>query len=235
LEIPLPPTAVLYLMQAGYPVDVVFDLTVDSINGLKNQTLTGQELKPADPEFRRLNQILRRAQISGNIGMRIEVDNKEKKEALVMSIHDSDIDPSMLAELAEGRRLLRLDPNQRDLKVVYGATPRGPGEIAIMTRSVIRILTNLSSFVQVPEADLVRGSAVNLEMDRQAAKSRFAVFSGCNKPKCSYAAVCYHGTWFWIDDTDLESKRTMAYLMVLLALADVGSKETVPFLTIQAN
>jgi len=42
------------------------------------------------------------------------------------------------------------------------------------------------------------------------------------------------GYWFWIDDRDMESKRTMAYLMVLLALADTGAKETVQ-LTIQAN
>jgi hypothetical protein len=38
-----------------------------------------------------------------------------------------------------------------------------------------------------------------------------------------------------LDDRDVESKRTMAYLMVLLALADTGAKEPVPFLTIQAN
>ena len=38
LTVPLPPTAVLYLMQAGYPVDLVFDLTLDAINGIPGRS-----------------------------------------------------------------------------------------------------------------------------------------------------------------------------------------------------
>jgi hypothetical protein len=61
------------------------------------------------------------------------------------------------------------------------------------------------------------------------------VLSGPEKPKDCFTAVCYRGCWFWIDDRDAESKRTMTYLTVILALADVGSKAPVPFLTIQVN
>ena len=43
------------------------------------------------------------------------------------------------------------------------------------------------------------------------------------------------GRWFWIDKTDFRSKRTMSYLLVLLALSDTGAKENLPVITIQAN
>jgi hypothetical protein len=47
--------------------------------------------------------------------------------------------------------------------------------------------------------------------------------------------VCYEGRWFWIEKSDSRSKRTLAYLLILLALADTGAKENLPVITIQAN
>lgn len=233
LTLPLPPHGVLYLMQAGYPVDLVFDLTLDSINGVRNRVVTGGQLESATPEFQRVGQIMRRAQASGHVGMRIEVD-KDKRESLVMFFRDPEIESDLVAELAELRRILRIPADQKELRVVYGAVAAKPNEIAFMTRSAIRVLHNLSTFVEVPACHLATGRAADYGGATEA-EPRFVVHSGCEKPCDCYAAVCYRGCWFWIDDCDLASKRTMAYLMVLLALADAGVKESVPFLTIQAN
>ncbi len=234
LTVPLPPTVVLYLMQAGYPVDLVLDLTLDAINGIPGRSVSGGEVRPASPEYQRLIAILRKAQLSGSVGMRIEV-GKDKTQALVMFIRDPDIDPELAADLAEARKLLRIDPNQREIQVVFGATPGGPNEITMATRSIYRILSQLAVSVQVPEAHLAEGRAPSLSGDVAEERPRFTVFSGCKKPKDCFTATCYRGYWFWIDDRDAESKRVMAYLMMMLALADTGAKEPVPFLTIQAN
>lgn len=234
LTVPLPPTAVLYLMQAGYPVDLVFDLTLDAINGIPGRTISGGQVHPASPEYLRVVEILRKAQLSGSVGMRIEV-GKDKKESLVMFFRDPDIDPDLAAELTEARKLLRIDPAQRDIRVVFGATRGGPNEITMATRSIYRVLSLLAVSVQVPDVHLTEGRAPPLGGDVAVDQPRFTVLSGCKKPKDCFTATCYRGHWFWIDDRDAESKRTMAYLMVLLALADTGAKEPVPFLTIQAN
>jgi hypothetical protein len=234
LAIPLPPVAVLYLMQAGYPVDLVFDLTLDAVNGIQGRSASGTQLRPASPEYRRLVAILRKAQLSGNVGMRIEV-GKDKKESLVLFFRDPDIDPGLAAELDEARRLLHLDPNDREVRVTFGTTPGGPHELTLGTRSIYRVLIMLATSVQVPESHLAEGRAPALGGDLGEDLPRFTVFSGCEKPKDCFTATRYRGHWFWIDDRDAESKRTMAYLMVLLALADTGTKEPVPFLTIQAN
>jgi hypothetical protein len=234
LAIPLPPSAVLYLMQAGYPVDVVFDLMLDAINGIQGRTVSGAQVRPASSEYQRIVAILRKAQLSGHVGMRIEV-GKDKRESLVLFFRDPDVDPELAAELAEARTLLRIDPAQRNFTVVFGAT-RGTGnEITMATRSLYRVLTLLASSVQVPEVHLVEGRAPPLTGEPGEDRPRFTVLSGCQRPKDCFAATCYRGQWFWIDDRDAESKRTMAFLMVLLALADTGAKEPVPFLTIQAN
>jgi len=236
LTVPLPPTAVLYLMQAGYPVDLVFDLTLDAINGIQGRTFSGGEIRSASPEYQRVVEILRKSQLSGSVGMRIEV-GKDKRESLVMFFRDRDIDPELAAELAEARKLLRIDPAQRDFHVVFGATRGGANEVTMATRSIYRVLAVLATSVQVPDCHLAEGRAPALGGDLEDDRPRFMVWSGCKKPKeCDcFTMTCYRGYWFWIDDRDMESKRTMAYLMVLLALADTGAKETVPFLTIQTN
>jgi hypothetical protein len=234
LTIPLPPTAVLYLMQTGYPVDLIFDLTLEAINGIPGRSVSGGQVRPASPEYQRIVQILRKGQLSGSVGMRIEV-GKDKTQALVMFFRDPDIDPELAAELAEVRKLLRIDPNQRDIHVVFGATRGAPNEITMATRSIYRILSQLAVSVQVPDIHLAEGRAPPVEGDVAEERPRFTVLSGCRKPKDCFIATCYRGQWFWIDDRDAESKRVMTYLMVLLALADTGTKEPVPFLTIQAN
>lgn len=236
MTLPLPPTGVLYLMQAGYPIDLVFDLTLDAINGIPGRTLSGGQVRPASPEYQRIVHILRKAQASGSVGMRIEV-GKDKRESLVMSFRDPDIDPELAAELNEARKLLRIDPDQREVRVVFGATRGGPNEVTMATRSLYRVLSVLATSVQVPEVHLAEGRAPALDGDLTQDRPRFTVLSGCKKPRACdcFTATCYRGCWFWIDDRDAESKRVMAYLMVLLALADTGTKEPVPFLTIQAN
>src|SRR5260370_6534593 len=119
----------------------------------------------------------------------------------------------LAAELAEGRRLLRIDPAQRNFRVTYGAARGAPDEITIETLSIFRALTELAAYVQVPEVHLAAGRAPPLLGDVTQEQPRFNVRSGCERPKDCFAAVCYRGYSFWIDDTDFQSKRTMAYLI----------------------
>lgn len=231
---PINPGSVLFLLQSGYPADVVFNLTVDSINGVRNRSVSGGQLRLADPEFPRIVKALRKAQISGHVGIRVEQD-KDKKDSVAFFFHDQDIDPELAKELAEVRKVLRLDPDRRDFRVVFGGTAKNPNEIAILSRSVFRILSELSTFVEVPVEHLAKGSAPDIGDHGPDAQPPFQVFSGPKKPHDPFVAACYEGQWFWIEKSDFHSKRTMGYLLVLLALADTGAKESLPVITIQAN
>jgi hypothetical protein len=191
-------------------------------------------LRAADPEFDQIVETLRKAQISGHVGIRVERD-KDKKDEVAFFFRDKDIDPALAQELAAVRRLLRLDADRSDFPVSFGATAVNPNEIAIQSRSVLRILSELSTFVDVPDCHLANGTAPFLGAETEHARPLFRVCSGCEKPCNAFAAVCYEGHWFWIDKCDFHSKRTIAYMLVLLALADTGAKEGLPVITIQAN
>jgi hypothetical protein len=234
LTTPITPGSVLFLIESGYPADVVLELAVESINGLANRTVLGAQVRLADPRFTRMAQLLRQAQISGNVAMRVEQD-KQKKEATVLTMRDKGIQPELAAELAEIRSLLGLSPDAREFKVVFGAKSTGPNEIAILSRSVFVILGQLSSFVEVPEDHLASGLAPDIGNPSIDERSPLRVFSSPCKPQDAFAAVCYEGHWYWIEKRDTASKRTLTYLMLLLAQADTGPKEGLPLVTIQAN
>src|SRR5262249_10841779 len=106
---------------------------------------------------------------------------------------------------------------------------------AILTRPALRILSELSTFVEVPPEHLAGGIAPDIGDQNGDPEAPFRVFSCPGKPGDCLAAVCYEGHWFWIDKRDTRTKRTLGYLLVLLALAETGTRENLPVVTIAAN
>lgn len=234
LTTPINPGSVMFLLQSGYPADVVLNLTVDSINGVKNQSVSGGQLRPADPEFTQVLQTLRKAQIAGHVGIRVE-RGKEQGDSVAFFFQDKDIDPVMKKELAEVRKILGINPDQPSFRITFGAAAANPNEIAILSRSVFRILQELAASVDVPVEHLASGIAPPLGGAAGDSPMLFHVHSGCKRPCDPFIAVCYEGRWFWIEKSDIVSKRTLGNVLVLLALADTGTKENLPVITIQAN
>jgi hypothetical protein len=232
---PIQPASILNLIESGTPADVVFELAVESINGIRNRQVFGGQIQPADPEFQQVIHTLKKAQASGFVSLRISSAPEKKSPTVVMTIQDKDIPADLAAELAQLRKMLHLDPKLREFKVVVGMLPDGEDEIAFRTRSVMRIMTFLAINVDVPACHLAEGRAPDLGDMSSSTQPQLTVHSGCQKPYDSFVAVCYQGYWFWIDYSDFNSKRSFLYLKILLALADTGQKEAPPALTIRAN
>ena len=59
--------------------------------------------------------------------------------------------------------------------------------------------------------------------------------SGAEAPADAYAAVTYKGHWYWIDDTDIASKRIFTFLMILFSLAETGQAAAAPVVTVPSR
>jgi hypothetical protein len=66
-------------------------------------------VRAADPEFVQIMQTLRKAQQLGHVGIRVD-RTKDKSDTVAFFFQDQNIDTGLQAELAEVRRMLRLDP-----------------------------------------------------------------------------------------------------------------------------
>ena len=80
---PVPPSAVLFLLQSGYSAEVVLPLTVDSINGVANESRRPGMTRLADPQFARLTQLLLELQRTNARQIRIE-RAKDNSETIVV-------------------------------------------------------------------------------------------------------------------------------------------------------
>jgi hypothetical protein len=149
LMTPVPPAAILSMVQAGYPIDLTLRLTVHTLNGLQNRFGAGGRRRPADPEFYELLARLRRIQHSGAIGMRVQRVGPDVVTLLTLR---GKVAPEIEADILMVRQLLGLDPQAGEFRVVYGAVAADDKELAMLTRSILDILVDMASFITVPEA-----------------------------------------------------------------------------------
>ncbi len=234
---PLPPAAILALVQSGYPIDLVFLATVQQVNDLHNQFGGDYRARPPDPKFYELLKRLRRIQISGAVGL--QTGRLDGGSALVMTFQRRS-DPEVAADQAAVRRLLGLDPTTSEIKVVYGSAAANNKEIALITRSILDVLIDLASGVTVPEQDVAEHRVSPNQQTEALANGRpvlIRVMSGVVRPADAFTtAVSYRGKWFWIDDQDIPSKRNFAFLMFLFTLVEkTGPTEGAPIVTIPAG
>lgn len=253
---PISPTVIMPLSLGGLPIDTLLRLTAQSIDGLSNvRGLGSGPFGGGSVRFYLLLHDLRQLQIQGAMTIRITTESAtppdpkknggkadsgsggggngggvERSYLVLTSTSDS----NLLAIQAEVRRLLHLDPGAEEAEIVYGPYPKHPGkQIAILTRSMLAMLTQLAYEVEVPDDDIKTGRTpptigqVGIEN-----RPEVVIHSGKEEPDSRYAAVSYNNTWFWISDRDFQSKLAFTMVQVLAALAATnhtgGAVVTIP-------
>jgi hypothetical protein len=233
---PLPPPAILSLIQAGYPVDAVLRLTVHEVNGIRNRYGGDLRARPADPEFYTLLRNLRQIQSAGGIGLRLQ--RTDHNEAILMTFRGK-VDAATAEAILAVRHLLGLDPAAQEIRVVYGSVAANDKELAILSRSILEILVDLSSFISVPEADVVEHRVGPTQEDEVGSQGPIPplirIGNAAERPADTFAAVRYRGHWFAIDDRDIPSKRLFTFLIFIFTLVETSGKEGAPIVTIPAQ
>jgi hypothetical protein len=227
---PLSPVAIMDLVQAGWPVNLVFRFGVRSINGIRAATPNRLMIEAEDPRFPQLLDALLNLQRSDGIGVRREQTKGGEEETFVVIPPSSD--ERLEADRLFVTKTLGLNPALKEYRLTFGAVSTSKDEIALVTRTVFEILVALSFDVQVPpehEHDGRVGPALPAGVQRLTS---LRVSSGKARPGDVFTAVRYENYWFWIDNRDFSSKRTLSLMMILLALAEKGEPVAAPALTL---
>ena len=224
---PIPPSAVLFLVQAGYPVRLVFGMCVRTLNDLDNHSVDPLWAREADPEFERLVDLLERLQRASAVAIRVEQRGDAK--TVVMAMRRRRADTADRGALA---RILGLDPAATEYQVTYGAVARSDREVAMQTRSLFEIMVELSARVDPPDVHVGKGFVSGALAEEQRVGVPFRVQSGDSEPGEAYAAIRYLDHWFWIPNHDEESKVIFVFLMLLSSLAESGEGKIAPVVTV---
>jgi hypothetical protein len=235
---PIPPPALFMVIEQGWPVDLLFQIGVQKINGVSNG-MGGLRGYPPDPNFVRLLEALQRLQASRVIGLRVEMSQESKQIGTIMTISKKNLPLEIQADRELVRKLLGLRPDQQEFKIIYGGISDKDDVIAVQTRSGLQILKELGADVQVPSTHIAErrtyppvsessgiGSSLQPLLRIHADKSR---------PIDVFAAVKYNDYWYWIDNRDFKSKGVFTFLMIIMTLAEKEEKIQPPIVTIQGN
>jgi len=233
---PIDPKHIFFMLQAGYAADFILGLTVESLNGVRNRSTAGGTVREADPDFIRVLQLLREVQVAGAVGMRVEED-KAKNSTAVLFFRRDDISNPIAEKTTEIRRLLKLPADQQKYVLTYSPMRGADGELTVNSRSMLQIMGAFASYLDVPEAHLKdRRAMPTFESSASdGRKDLVRIHSGKEKPAAAFAAVHYRDHWFWVDDSDLLTKRALTAIMFFFTLAETGAPEKLPLITIPAQ
>jgi hypothetical protein len=231
---PIPPTRVLALVQSGYAADFILELTLESLNGLRNRPVSVGSRSQADPEFYRAVTLLRELQDANALGVRLEPVSGAQPVTVVF-FRQERITAELASKLDECRDLLGLPADQLSFRLVQSPVRGGPGELSTGTRSLSQVMTALAAGIDIPASHRERKLTPPRGDFAPGETPLLHVHSGGRQPRRAFVAVPYQDEWFWIAEDDLESRRCFTSLLFLFTLADGGGAGTLPTITIPAQ
>lgn len=234
---PLSVDSLLLLYHSGWSVERIFRICLQRMNNLKNAPSASgptPSVKPDFEAFAEVLKILRNLQTKGVVDLAKVTIEENTRLALVI-----DKDQLASAEVNELVQQLGLTPGLETYPITADLKERNPEEIQMQTRSLLGCLFYVSTGIEVPEKDIQAGKVT---LTRKADGSPFdwnTFTEGLLKIKSAKTleedpavAARYRGSWFYISDSDLNSKSTFSLLSQLFALQAGNVQTTTPVLTI---
>ncbi len=234
---PMELDSLLLLSRSGWSIERLLRVMANRMNGTENaREASGPTPKevPQFAEFLSAAKLLRNLQRQGLItfgyrkvgeervpAMRLEPEARGSKEALALFT------------------LLGLDPNRGLFTIDTGGRRRSASSLRVELRSLVGLMFFLSHAVDVPERDRVLG---RVTVTRNEKGERFDwtpvigdlldIRSQSAPPENAAIAVRYRDTWFYVDDSDIDSKYTFMLLRTLIALQAGKIERAGPLLTL---
>jgi hypothetical protein len=234
---PVPLDSFLLLGNSGWSIERLLRVMVNSMNGLSNARRASGPTPFEAPEyqdFKRAAKLLRALQLSG---LATEGYAKRGSEEIpVIRFEAGFWETDEAKELAS---LIGLRPGQPFATLdTLSRRPR-PDAVGLEMRSLAGIMFFLSHAVEVPKKDLEAG---RVAITRQADGRPFdwsavlgdllVIKSASKEPMNAASAMFYRGSWFYIDDSDVQSKYTFMLLAQLTAIQAGEIERSAPVLTL---
>ena len=229
LLVPLPPGSLLGMIQAGWPIDLVLDITTFSINGLRDDVARPSARRDADPKFFELLDLWSELSKEGIIGIR------EENKVYTLFINKN-VPSQFEDEVSRFKILLNLDPSISDYRVNYGAIQSSKAEITALTGSIWEIMLNLAWQFEVPQEHINSGRTFTpYRSSGTANEPPINLKFSSDKPGREFISVFMQDHWFYIDINDRKTKRNFSFLQLLLNLAENTTAAQAPVVTVPTN
>lgn len=240
---PIPLESLVLLTASGWSVERVFSMCVQRINGLPNAPSASGPTPSYAPEyvdFARAVALLREMQIDDSVTVEISGEPGKHSMALVMGAGEEH------PRAAEVRQILKLPPDAARIAVqpawVGEAGRDGGATLVVQTRSLMGVFNYLANAVEIPEEDVKAGWVVKTQTEdgkdfdwKQVVGKVMCIRSSAAPPSEAYVSVRHKGNWFYVPESDLNSKFTFSFLASLFYLQSGDTTTMMPLLTLPVS
>ncbi len=232
--------SLLLLSRSGWSIERLLRVMANRMNGTDNAREASGPTPftvPVFAEFLSAAKLLRSLQRQGSITFGYRNVGNEQVPAMR-------VEPEARGseELQTLSALLGLEPNRRIFSIDTAGRRRRPNALGVELRSLVGIMFFLSHAVDVPERDMALGRvAVTRNQDGQPfdwndfLSDMLDIKSQPGEPNNAAVAVQYRGSWFYIDDSDMDSKYTFMLLETLTSLQAGEIERAGPLLTLPVS
>ncbi len=242
----IPSELIFAAAQAGWPVDVFMRIGIQRLGATENMsfgevsaTETMDMKTKIEHDFQKLKRFERLIELIFILGDSevIEVQRVEEEGKTERYLNIAEKVPEGLRHmLDELRRLMGLT-NRNRFRITERVTNIKDDEITIQTRSVMAMMEFMARGVEVPLEHLKEGRVIDYGLQNSDGRETkglipFRMISSKNRPENVFAAVRHQGYWYYIDHTDITSKRALSLIIILFRLQAPTPSGAAPILTL---
>ena len=229
----IPVGTILELAESGWDVERLFACCIQRINGATNKAIHGVHVANGDYErFRTVARLLQAAQDAQLLRFAVEVE--ENREAAYL--YTPPMPEAWQENRRQFRRLLDLPADCPRLRLTTNSIQRQPDEMAMQTRSVLGTMYALAQEIDIPAEQRSRCQPATAPAEECPPDPEWLRVKHSPVPQAgAFVQVFYRGYWFFIDDSDWSSKRTLSLLAYLFALQSSARGQSAPLITVPAG
>ena len=233
----LPLKTITLLFHSGWSIERVFRVSCQLLGGLENAPGASGPTPSFAPQYKKFLKAIKYLQ---------ELDDRD---ALRINYQEVDGQPQMVLQISnEAKNSKSALEFARTVNAVSGKgmyvlnhfpTPEQVNHLRIVPRSFLGIMFYLSQSTEVPTRDVLKGK---ITLTKTLTGESFdwsdvtgdllTIRSSDEEPLRSKVRIYYRNSWFYIDDSDLDSKSTFSLLTQIYALQSGAIKSMDPVLTI---
>ena len=211
------------LLQSSWSLPRIFRVTLQSAGNTYNAPSAARSTSSHLPEYQNFidfTYVLRRLQIANLLDFTFEKNGKA--DELVVSLTNKDIRLTP----KEKRILQTAGADFYQGKMIFSTVP-GPHRVYVVPRSLLGILNYLSKGVEIPPED-AKSKVIDQTYSRdgrlfdwqKVVRGMMKIYYSNELPKDISVAIPYRGRWYYIKDSDTDSKQTLIMLENLMGLIE---------------
>ena len=224
----------LFASNLNDPARVYF-IFISRINGIHNPSFL-DDSSSVDPRFSRLIELFSKLDKAQRLHWKNDPQNNNRYSIVIDHYW-----PNYSADVAEIYKLLDLSAPETfssriEIPVSFGPDDSLDGGLSISTRSIYNLLEILSAAIDVPEEDQVSGRALSYPPAGLVGQ-KLEVRRASAAPGGASIAVQYRDAWYYIDDTNQNTKLFFRLVTTLMAvsIADSTANASAPLLTVPVS